>query len=128
MLEGEETHKEIVTIKADIKDIKATQELDLRLNEEKYRAYVDQVVGNSKERAMVLIAVNGRDSLRKISEKTGLKEPNVNRSKRVLEKRGLIFLLGGGSGRNKVYGKPRWVSILNIDDYLREKFGIEIYE
>jgi len=125
MPETPETHKEIVAIKAEIKDIKATQELNIRLNKDRYLSYVCKVIGNSKERALVFLAVNGARTLAEISKKTRIKPPNVTRAKKILEKGGLIYKLPDSG----IYAKPRWVQVLNIDEYIRSKFGIEdLYE
>lgn len=121
MPETPETHKEIVAIKAEIKDIKATQELNIRLNQDRYLSYVDKVIGNSKERALVFLAVNGARTLAEISKKTRIKPPNVTRAKKILEKGGLIYKLPDSG----IYAKPRWVQVLNIDEHIRRKFGIE---
>ena len=121
MPETPETHKEIVAIKAEIKDIKATQELNIRLNQDRYLSYVDKVIGNSKERAIVFLAVNGARTLAEISKKTHIKPPNVTRAKKILEKGGLIYKLPDSG----IYAKHRWVQVLNIDEYIRRKFGIE---
>jgi len=118
------THREIVEIKTDVKDIKTTQELELRRNKQQYIEYVDSVIGDSRESALVFLAMNGKNSLKEIAQKTQLKQPNVTRGKRRLEENGLIYLLGG-SGNNRIYGKPRWISILHIDDHVKKKFGIE---
>ena len=121
MPETPEMHKEIVEIKREIKDIKATQELDIRLNRDRYIAFVDRVIGNSKERALVFLAINGVRRLKEIAERTHLKLPNVSRAKKVLEREGLIYRLP----ETGLYAKPRWVKILHIDEYVRKKFGIE---
>ena len=45
--------------------------------------------------------------------------------KKILEKGGLIYKLPDSG----IYAKPRWVQVLNIDEYIRSKFGIEdLYE
>ena len=125
MPETPETHKEIVAIKAEIKDIKATQELNIRLNKDRYLSYVYKVIGSSKERALVFLAINGARTLAEVSKKTRIKPPNVTRAKKILEKGGLIYKLPDSG----IYAKPRWVQVLNIDEYIRSKFGIEdLYE
>ena len=121
MAESPELHKEIVTIKVDIKDIKATQELEVLLNKERYIKYVEKVIGKSRERARVFLAVNGARTLKEISEITGIKLQNVSRSKKILEAHHLIYRLPDSG----IYAKPRWVRILNIDEYIRQKFNIE---
>lgn len=121
MPETPETHKEIVTIKAEIKDIKATQELNIRLNQARYISYVDKVIGNSMERVRFFLAVNGARTLMEISRKTHIKPPNVSRAKKILEKEGLIYKLPDSG----IYAKPRWVQVLNIDEHIQQKFRIE---
>ena len=121
MPESRELHKEIVQIKRDIRDIKATQELDILLNKEKYMEYVNEAIGNSKERALVFLAVDGVRLLQEISKEVGMRPQNVSRAKKVLENKGLIHKLPARG----IYGKPRWVKILHIENFIRRKFGID---
>ncbi|RLF93524.1 hypothetical protein DRN52_06365 [Thermococci archaeon] len=120
MPESLELHKEIIMMKKDIEDIKITQELKIRQDRDKYIEYVDKVIGRSKERALVFLAVNGTRRLKEIAERTNLKPQNVSRSKKILEKSGLIYKLPDSG----IYAKPRWVQILHIDEYIRKKFDI----
>ena len=110
-----------MSIKREIKDIRTTQELDIRLNRDRYIKFVDTAIGRSKEKALVFLAVNGATKLKEIGEKTHLKQPNVSRAKKALEKAGLIYLLP----ESGLYAKPRWVYVLHVDEYVRQKFGIE---
>lgn len=121
MTESPKLHKEIVTIKSDIKDIKTTQELEILLNRERYIRYVEKVIGKSKERARIFLAVNGIRTLKEIAKITGIKPQNVSRSKKILEAYHLIYRLPDSG----IYAKPRWIRILNIDEYIRQKFNIE---
>ncbi len=116
------THKEIVTIKRDISDIKATQELNIRVNREKYLKLLEDVLGNSTERAKVFLAVDGIRSLVEISQVTNLPGDRVRRGIGVLKNHGLIQKVGMKS-RSAVYAKHRWAVVLRADDWVRERFG-----
>ena len=122
MPETPATHKEIVNIKKDISDIKATQELDIRLNRDKYVDHLNRVIGNSAEKAKVFLAVDGKKSVVEITKTTKLNPVQVRRSARYLKKHGLIFLVAKKEN-SKVYAKYRWAHVLNADDWIRNKFG-----
>ena len=108
-------------IKRVIKDIRANQELEIRVNKDRYIKFVDTVIGHSKEKALVFLAVNGTTKLKEIEEKIHLKLPNVSRAKKALEKEGLIYL----PPESGLYTKPRWAYVLHIDEHIRQKFGIK---
>ena len=115
------THKEIVKIKREIKDLRETVDLSLVLKPDDLIDYVMRVLGRSIDRVKVFLAINGRDSLREIGRK--LPGVNVPRCSKFLEKRRLVYKLDI-PGRSFVYGKPHWARVLNIDEIIRREYGI----
>ena len=124
MPETLETHKEIVAIKKEVSDIKATQELAILLERDKYEKYVERIIGNSLERAKVFLAVNGFRKQIEIANLTGIKPPNVARAIKKLEKAQLVYRIP----ETGIYAKPRWVRILNIEEKIKEKFKLSGYD
>ena len=116
-----DTHKEIVKIKRELKDLRETVDLSLVLKPDDLVEYVKSVLGRSRDKIRVFLAINGRDSLKEISEK--LPGVNVPRCSKFLEKKRLIYKLDI-PGRSYVYGKPHWAKVLNIDDLVRKEYGI----
>jgi len=116
-----DTHKEIVKIKRELKDLRETVDLSLVLKPDDLVEYVKNVLGRSRDKVRVFLAINGRDSLKDISKK--LPGVNVPRSSKLLEKKRLIYKLDV-PGRSLVYGKPHWAQVLNIDDIVRKEYGI----
>ena len=114
------THKEIVNIKREVKDLRETVDF-LLLRPDDPIEYVKSVLRRSKDRVKVFLAINGRDSLREIAKK--LPGVNVPRCSKYLEKKKLIYKLDV-PGRSFVYGKPHWAHVLNIDEIVREEYGI----
>ena len=116
-----ETHKEIVKIKRELKDLRETVDLSLVLKPDDLEDYVKGVLGRSMDRVRVFLAVNGKVSLKDIAKK--LPRVNVPRCSKFLEKKRLINKLDI-PGRSFVYGKPHWAKVLNIDDIIRKEYGI----
>lgn len=114
------THKEIVNIKREVKDLRETVDF-LLLRPDDPVEYVKSILGKSKDRARVFLAINRRDSLNEIKKK--LPGVNVPRCSKYLEKKKLIYKLDV-PGRSFVYGKPHWAHVLNMDDIVREEYGI----
>lgn len=115
------THKEIVNIKRELKDLKETVDLSLLLNPDALLDYVIKCLGKSKDRIRVFLAINGTSSLKDISKK--MPDVNVPRASKYLERKRLIYKIDV-PGRSYVYNKPHWVRIINIENKLRKDFGI----
>lgn len=128
MPETPDTAKEIVKIKHEIQDIKQSQEADMHLNRGKYEKLVDDTLASNPTRVKVFLEIDGVKSRKEIQDAVGGKQPTVWFAIDHLEKHGLITKLEETKMRNPIYGKPRWVKTLRIDDYVREKFPIEATE
>jgi len=88
-------------------------------------AHVDEVVGDSKELAKVFLAINGKDSLEKISKRLRMPLKKIQQNSEILEKNKLIFILDMPPGKSIVYAKPHWIRFKNIDDHIRVRFWIK---
>lgn len=87
--------------------------------------YVDKVIGESEELARVFLAINGKNSIMKISERLGIPFEKVQRYGKILEENKLVYILNIPPGKSVVYGKPRWIIFRNIDDHIRVRFWIK---
>lgn len=116
-----DTHKEIVTIKKELKDLRETVDLGIVLKPDELKNYVKEVLGRSKDRVRVFLAINGKNSLKDISKQ--LPGVNVPRCSKFLERKRLIYKLDV-PGKSLVYGKPHWAHVLNIDEFVRKDYGI----
>jgi len=125
MPETADTHKEIVKIRRDIEDIKRSQEADMQLGRQRYEELVSRTLAGNEIRIRVFLAVDGLRSRKEIQDEVGGSQPTVWRAIDHLESNGLIMKLESTRGGSPVYGKPRWVHVLRIDDYVREKFPIQ---
>jgi hypothetical protein len=128
MPETLDTAKEIVKIKHEIQDIKQSQEADMHLNRRKYEDLVKSTLVGNLTRIKVFLEVDGVKSRKEIQDRVGGKQPTVWFAIDHLEKHGLIINLGQTKGGSPIYGKPRWVKTLRIDDYVREEFPIQVPE
>jgi len=128
MPETVDTAKEIVKIRHEITDIKQSQEADMHLNREKYEKLVSSTLAGNLTRVKVFLEIDGVKSRKEIQDNVGGKQPTVWFAIDHLEKHGLIINLGQTKKGSPIYGKPRWVKTLRIDDYVREKFPIQASE
>ena len=128
MPETVDTAKEIVKIKHEIQDIKQSQEADMHLNRKKYEELVSSTLAGNLTRIKVFLEVDCVKSRKEIQDHVGGKQPTVWFAIDHLERHGLIIDLGQTKKGSPVYGKPRWVKTLRIDDYVREKFPIQTSE
>jgi predicted transcriptional regulator len=128
MPETLDTANEIVKIKQDIRDIKHSQEADMHLNREKYEELVYSVLNDNPTRVKVFLAIDGTKSRRELQDVLSLQQNAVWRAVDYLESHGLIFELEQTKRGSPIYGKPRWVRTLRIDDYARKKFSHETPE
>jgi len=117
-----DTAKEIVKIRHDIQDIKHSQEADMHLNREKYEKLVSDVLEGHEVRIKVFLAVDGLKSRKEIQDAVKAPQPSVWKTIDLLESRGLIVKLESSKAGSQIYGKPRWVRTLRIDDYVRNKW------
>lgn len=115
------THGEIVEIKKEIADIKQSQEVDMQRNRDKYLEFISRVLGSRRKRnyAKVFLEVDGLKSRRDIEDYVPIPQRTIHRAIRYLEKKGLIYPLRETRRGSPIYGKPRWVHVLHIDEYVR---------
>lgn len=125
MPETPDTHKEIVKIRRDIEDIKRSQEADMQLNRQNYERLVYLTLGGNETRVKVFLAVDGLKSRKDIQDEIGKSQTIVWFAVDHLERYGLILKLENTKAGSPVYGKPRWIHALRIDDYVKEKFPIK---
>lgn len=125
MPETPDTHREIVKIRREIEDIKRSQEADMQLNRDKYERLVSLILGGKETCVKVFLAVDGLKSRKEIQDEVGGSQPTVWRAIDRLERYGLIMKLEETKAGSPVYGKPRWVHALRIDDYVKAQFPIQ---
>lgn len=125
MSESVDTANEIVRIKYDIQDIKHTQEADLHLNRDKYEALITKVLTNKPLLVKVYLAVDGTKSGIEIEQLVGGAHASVWRALGQLAGNGMIVDLEQTKGGSPIYGKPRWIRTLRIDEYVKKKFTQE---
>lgn len=121
MPETTRTHREIVKIRREIEDIKRAQEADMHLNREKYEFLIDETIGRSEIRAKVFLAVDGLKSRKEIQEEVEGSQTAVWFALDKLECNGLVIKLESTKRGSPVYGKPRWIYTLRMEDYVKSK-------
>lgn len=116
-----DTHREILRIKREIIDIKQSQEANMQMNRENYEKFVVGVLSGKQNYARVFLMVDGLKSRREIQDIVPMSQPTVWRAINYLEKYGLILPLEDTKDGSPIYAKPRWVRVLQINDYVRRK-------
>lgn len=122
MPETIDTAKEIVKIKKDIQDIKQSQEADMQFKRPDYEKLVYEVLEGSMIRVKVFLAVDNQKSMKEVQESIGENQSATSKAFDRLEQFGLLVKSDLSKDRSPIYVKPRWVSILRMDDYVRKKF------
>jgi len=120
-----DTHKEIVKIRYELEEIKEELYDQWHENRERYQKRVDNALADNPLRIKTFLAMDGIKSVREVE--TELKAPHASvwRAFKHLYKEGLTRKIGSKSG-SPVYAKKPWAKVLNIDEYVREKYPIEV--
>jgi hypothetical protein len=124
MPETEDTAREIINIKRDVRELKQAQEVSVHLDREKYIRLVQDAITGNPIRVKIFLEIDGLKSRKEIQERVGGTQSTVWRAMDHLDKNGLIYPLEETKGGSPVYAKHQWVKTLRIDDYVRTNFPI----
>jgi len=78
-----------------------------------------EIIAN-ETKAKVFLEVDGLKSRKEIENQVPFSQPTGWRAIKYLERKGLICDLGETKEGSSIYGKPRWVKVLYIDEYVRD--------
>lgn len=122
MSETPETHKEIVEIKKEVRDIKQTLDAEIYQNRNKWEELLNETLGNDLDLMRVLLVVDGSRSAKEIEKVCEIYQMKCWRLLNKLERSGIIFKTGETKKGSPVYAKSRWYRILRLDEKVQKKY------
>ena len=123
MPETPETHREIVEIKKEVRDIKQTLDAQIHQDREKWESLLHKTLRNNTDLMRVLLAVNGVKSAKEIERECAIYHMKCWRYLNKLEQNGIIFKTGETKRGSPIYAKNRWYRILRLDENVRKKLS-----
>lgn len=119
-----ETHKEIVEIKKDIRELRAVQDVEIQHNRQKFIDLLESTLDNDKRAAQVLLEIDGFKSRKDLQEVTGLPQRTCWRKVDKLVSKEIITPLEGTKNGSPVYRHARWFKKLRLEEHVRSKFNL----
>jgi len=121
--ETSDTHKEIVEIKKEIKDIKQTQDAEIHQARHRWDELLHKTLEDNVDMMRVLLAVDGTKSGIEIEKECGIYHVKCWRLLDRLDRNGIIFKLEETKRGSPIYFKSRWYRILRLDDEVRKRLA-----
>jgi hypothetical protein len=121
MPETPETHKEIVEIKKEVRDIKQTLDAEIHQNRAKWEELLNKTLENNTDLMRVLLAVDDTKSAKEIEKQCELYPMKCWRLLGKLERNGIVFKMEETKKGSPVYVQSRWYRILRLDEEVRMK-------
>ncbi len=123
MPETPETHKEIVEIKKEVRDIKQTLDAEIHQNRAKWENLLNRTLGNDADLMHVLLAIDDTKSATEIEKECRIYKMKCWRLLNKLERSGIIFKMEETKKGSLVYAKSRWYRILRLDEDVNRKLS-----
>ena len=123
MIESEEVARDIREIKWHQEAIDSSMELLIKANRDAILSEIMAFFGKSRRRAQVILAVDGRRTVKDITQMLDMKKQNVSSQLVRLKDEGLVEIKRI-TRRGRVYKKRRVDRILGISRMVRRKFEI----
>lgn len=119
-----ETHKEIVEIKKDIRELRAVQDVEIQHNRQKFIDLLDDTLDNDMKTAQVLLAIDGFRSRKDLQDVTNMPQRTCWRKVDKLVSKEIITPLEETKNGSPVYQHSRWFKKLRLEEYVRSKFNL----
>jgi len=119
-----ETHKEIVEIKKDIRELRAVQDAEIQHGRQKYIDLLDEAINGDERAAKILLLIDGFRSRKDIQDLTGIPQPSCWRKIDRLLSKEVIFPLEVSKNGSPVYQQSRWFKKLRLEEHIHSKFKI----
>lgn len=100
-----------------------TQAFALRADFDKHRATIKGIFGNSKRRAQVYLACNGRRGVNEIAAHLGMQRQNVGTDIRFLKSEAMLEMTDSVGGRD-LWSKKPIDHTLRISQFLTAEFSL----
>jgi len=121
MTETPETHKEIVEIKKEVREIRLTQDAEIFHNRSKWEDLLWTTLDNNVGLMRLLIAIDGVKSRTEIEKQTKLSHATCWAYADKLERTGIITKAENTKGGSPVFVKLRWYNILRLDEEVAKR-------
>lgn len=121
MPETPETHKEIVEIKKEVKEIRQTQDAEIYHSREKWESHLFRLLNDNKDMMRVLVSIDGLKSATEIEIECGFYKMKCWRLLNQLEREGIIYKLEDTKKSSPIYAKARWYTVLRLDETVQKK-------
>jgi predicted transcriptional regulator len=123
MPETPETHKEIVEIKKEVRDIRQTQDAQIYQDRAKWEELLDRTLVDDVDLMCVLLAVDGTKSAKDIEKECSIYQMKCWRLLNELEREGIISKAEETKKGSPVFVKSRWYRILRLDEKVQKKYS-----
>lgn len=117
-----ETHKEIVEIKKDIRELRQSQDAEIQHDRDKYDKLLEEAINGNSRTAQVLLEVDGFQSAKDIQQKTGIPQASCWRKLDKLVSKEVIYQLEESKKGSPVYQQSRWFKKLRLEVDVRTKY------
>lgn len=117
-----ETHKEIVEIKKDIRELRQSQDAEIQHDRDKYVKLLEEAINGDSRTAHILLEVDGFQSAREIHQKTGIPQPSCWRKLDKLVSKEVIYQLEESKKGSPVFQQSRWFKKLRLEDDVKSKY------
>lgn len=121
MPETPETHKEIVEIKKEVKEIRQTQDAEIYHSREKWESHLSKLLDENADMMRILLAVDGLKSAKEIETASGFYQVKCWRLLNQLEREGIVYKLEETKKSSPIYVKARWYVVLRLDEKVEKK-------
>ena len=115
-----ETHKEIVEMKRDIRELRAGQDAEFQHNRNKYEDLLDAAI-NDQRTAKILLEIDGFQSAAEIEKKLGIPHKTCWRKFDKLLSKNVILPSESSKKQSPIYHQSRWFTQLRLEQYVRNK-------
>jgi hypothetical protein len=117
-----ETHKEIVEIKKEVKELRQAQDAEFQFNREKYENLIIEAINDDIRTAEILLLVDGFRSAKEIEKLTNTPQKTCWRKLDRLVSKDIIYPLEKSKKGSPIYQKQRWFIKLRLEDFIRNRY------
>lgn len=115
-----ETHKEIVEMKKDIRELRAGQDAEIQHDRGKFEKLLDDALNDKEGRtAEILLLIDGFRSRKDIQDITKIPQPTCWRKIDRLLSKEVIYSLEESKNGSPVYQQSRWFKKLRLEERVR---------
>jgi predicted transcriptional regulator len=123
MPETPETHREIVEIKKEVRDIRQTQDAQIYQDRAKWEQRLERTIDDDADLIRVLLAVDGIKSAKDIEKECSIYQMKCWRLLNKLEREGIISKAEETKKGSPVFVKSRWYRILRLDEKVQKEYS-----